>query len=230
MQHLLARKMIGQRLAEGLGGLTHPDQRRCSHCSDVCLDLFKAQPELIGLAREPLRRRAELHSLRLGWLHLEPRSMSRLLWQSGARAAMSISRRPRYRRGENRRRATWPLIQIRPATARKKHVKPPFTNSEGCAVRIGCRHSTPSSSIDSCAALSTATPSGGAGQVKRPRSSRLANRHRPCPSHHSSLTRSPRLPRNAKTAPPNGSRFSRCWTSAASPSNPLRISVTPAAR
>jgi hypothetical protein len=34
-------------------------------------------------------------------------------------------------------------------------------------------------------------PSSARGHTNRPRSSRLANRHRPSPSHHSSLTRSP---------------------------------------
>lgn len=44
------------------------------------------------------------------------------------------------------------------------------------------------------------------------------------------MTRSPRLPRKAYTAPPKGSWRSLCCTSAASPSKPLRMSVTPAAR
>src|SRR5205085_12346763 len=55
----------------------------------------------------------------------------------------------------------------------------------GCAVRTGRRQSRPSSSIDSCAGVSTATPSSARGHTKRPLSSLLANRHSPSPSHHS---------------------------------------------
>src|SRR5471030_1002189 len=40
--------------------------------------------------------------------------------------------------------------------------------------------------------------------MKRPRSSRLANRHRPSPLHQSSLMRSPRRPRNTNTCPLKG--------------------------
>jgi putative transposase len=35
--------------------------------------------------------------------------------------------------------------------------------------------------------------------MKRPRSSRFANRHRPCPSYHNTLISPPRHPRNPKT-------------------------------
>ena len=46
--------------------------------------------------------------------------------------------------------------------------------STGCAVRTGRRQSIPSSSIDSCAGDSTATPVSVRGHTNRPRSSRLA--------------------------------------------------------
>src|SRR5690606_41540864 len=68
------------------------------------------------------------------------------------------------------------------------------------------------------------------GHTKRPRSIRLENRHRPWPSYHSSLTRSPRLPRKANRAPECGLCSSTCCASTARPSNPLRISVAPQAR
>ncbi len=51
------------------------------------------------------------------------------------------------------------------------------------------RQSTPSSSIDSCAGVSDTAPESACGRTKRPRSSLLANRHRPWPSYHSTLTR-----------------------------------------
>ncbi len=56
----------------------------------------------------------------------------------------------------------------------------------------------PSSNIDSCAALSDTLPLCACGQMKRPRSKRLAIKHRPVPSHHNSLSRSPRRPRKTK--------------------------------
>ena len=72
MQHLLARKMIGQRLTEGPGGLADPGQHRCGGRGDVGFYILESQLELIGLARKPLGRRAELHPPKLGELHLEP--------------------------------------------------------------------------------------------------------------------------------------------------------------
>src|SRR5450830_545934 len=96
-------------------------------------------------------------------------------------------------------------------------------------VRTGWRQSMPSSSIDSCACVSMTVPLAACGQMKRPRSSRLASRHRPSPVHHSSLMMSPRRPRNTKTWPLNGSACSAVSTLAARPLKPQRMSVTPAA-
>jgi hypothetical protein len=73
-----------------------------------------------------------------------------------------------------------------------------YTARDGELVRVGRRQSMPSSSIDNCARLSDTAPSSACGQMKRPRSSRLANRQSPSPSHHSSLMRSPRRPRKTK--------------------------------
>ena len=56
----------------------------------------------------------------------------------------------------------------------------------------------PLSGIDSCAAVRTTDPSFACCHKNRPRSSRLANRHKPCPSRHRTLSRSPRRPRNTK--------------------------------
>lgn len=69
----------------------------------------------------------------------------------------------------------------------------------GFQVRSGCRQSTPSSSIDSCACVSATEPLVACGQMKCSRSSRLANRHKPSSLHHSNLMRSPRRPRNTNT-------------------------------
>ena len=88
------------------------------------------------------------------------------------------------------------------------------------AVRSGRRQSMPSNSIASCAVVRETLPLVACGQTKRPCSSRLQNRHKPSPSHHSNLIRSPRRPRNTKIWPENGSASSWVCTRAARPSNP----------
>ena len=72
-------------------------------------------------------------------------------------------------------------------------------------MRCGARQSMPSNSMDNCARVKCTRPDCACGQMNRPRSSRLANRHNPSPAHHSNLMRSPRLPRNTNTWPLNGS-------------------------
>src|SRR5213593_759053 len=86
-----------------------------------------------------------------------------------------------------------------------------------------------SHSIDNCARVSETVPLVACGQTKRPRSSRLANRHNPSPSYQRTLIRSPRRPRNTNTCPENGFSSSLVSTSALSPVKPRRRSVTPAA-
>ena len=73
---------------------------------------------------------------------------------------------------------------------------------------------------------SDAPPFGRLRPDEAPRSRRLANRHSPSPLHHSSLSRSPRRPRNKKTWPQNGLCASASCTIAARPFMPRRISVT----
>src|SRR5438128_8234077 len=104
-----------------------------------------------------------------------------------------------------------------------------YTDSCGSHVRSSRRQSMPSSSIDNCARVSETVPLVACGQTKRPRSSRLANRHNPSPSYQRTLIRSPRRPRNTNTCPENGFCSSLVSTSALSPVKPRRKSVTPAA-
>ncbi len=85
----------------------------------------------------------------------------------------------------------------------------------GRSVRSGARQSIPSSSMTSWASVNAAAPAVD-GQMKRPFSRRLANRHRPWPSHYSTLIRWPCRPRNTKALPENGSRARWSWTRAAS--------------
>src|SRR6516165_10858876 len=70
-----------------------------------------------------------------------------------------------------------------------------------------------------------AAPSSMRGQWNLPPSSRLANRHRPVPSQKISFTLSARFARKQKMTPENGSAFNCSFTSAASPSIPLRKST-----
>jgi len=76
--------------------------------------------------------------------------------------------------------------------------------TSGVHARSTRRQSMPSRSIDSCARLSRTTPLSAFGQMKRPRSRRLANRQRPSPSHQRSFTMSPLRLRNTNTCPENG--------------------------
>src|ERR1700740_384668 len=103
------------------------------------------------------------------------------------------------------------------------------TATSGAEVRSTLRQSMPSRSIDSWARLSRTTPLSAFGQMNRPRSRRLANRHKPSPSHQRSFTMSPLRPRNTNTCPENGCSCRTFCTCALSPSNPRRKSVTPAA-
>src|SRR5215475_12863306 len=89
------------------------------------------------------------------------------------------------------------------------------------------RQSSPSSSIDSCAAV-TATESPCplvAGQANRPYSRRFVNKHNPVPSQNKTLIRSARLPRNTNKCPEKGSCSSTRSTKTPSPSMPFRRSV-----
>ena len=54
-------------------------------------------------------------------------------------------------------------VPAHPKAAESSHF---YQASVGCDERIGWRQSTPSSSIDSCAGVNTATPSGVVGQVE----------------------------------------------------------------
>src|SRR5271156_3865253 len=86
----------------------------------------------------------------------------------------------------------------------------------------------PSSNIDNCAGVNETVPFAACGQVNFPRSSRFANKHRPSPSHQSSLIRSPRFPRNTNTCPENGFSASAVCTMPLNPVNPRPMPVPPA--
>ena len=103
------------------------------------------------------------------------------------------------------------------------------TAISGVQVLSGLRQSMPSSSIESCARVRQTVPSVACGQMNRPRSNRLANRHRPSPSNQIILIRSPLRPRKMKTWPENGCCSSTVCTCALRPLKPRRRSVTPAA-
>lgn len=97
----------------------------------------------------------------------------------------------------------------------------------GRAVCTSARQSNPSSSSPNCAAVSETAPSCACGQIKRPCSKRLANRHSPPLVHHKALSKCPRRPRNKNTCPENGSPASTVCTFAAKVSKPQRMSPPP---
>jgi hypothetical protein len=103
------------------------------------------------------------------------------------------------------------------------------TAISGVQVLSGLRQSMPSRSIESCARVRHTVPSVACGQMNRPRSRRLANRHRPSPSNQRSLIMSPLRPRKTNTWPENGCCSSTVCTCALRPWKPRRRSVTPAA-
>ena len=64
-------------------------------------------------------------------------------------------------------------------------------NIESAAVRRGCRQSMPSSNIDNCALVRWILPPSACGQMKRPRSNRLARSQSPSSVAQSTFARSP---------------------------------------
>ena len=104
-----------------------------------------------------------------------------------------------------------------------------FNERCGCQLRARTFQSMPLSSIDSCAGVNETAPLLACGHMVLPFSNRLANRHRPWPSNHSSWMMSPCLPRKTNTWPENGSWVGEVCARPARASNPLRMSVWPAA-
>ena len=103
-----------------------------------------------------------------------------------------------------------------------------YTASCGVCVRTGRRQSIPSSNIDSCAGVKDTVPLVVCGQINLPLSSLFEKRHSPSPSNHKTLIKSPRLPRKMYTCPENGLSWSLVCTIPLNPTNPRRMSVTPA--
>ena len=79
--------------------------------------------------------------------------------------------------------------------------------------------------------VSRTTPSAGDGQMNRPRSRRLANRHSPCRVPVQRLDQIAAATAEAENdGPKTGPAPAPLWTCIASPSMPLRMSVRPQAR
>jgi hypothetical protein len=68
---ILARQMIGQWLAERLGGVAGADDGRRCLGDRFDLGVFETQPELVRFASQALRSSTELHAAKLGNLHPE---------------------------------------------------------------------------------------------------------------------------------------------------------------
>lgn len=66
---IFARQMIGQWLAERLGGVTRADDGRWCLGDRFDLGVFESQLELVGFAGQALGRAAEVHAAELGDLH-----------------------------------------------------------------------------------------------------------------------------------------------------------------
>ena len=125
-----------------------------------------------------------------------------------------------------RNRNTACKTRMNKGESHRYHIKPRSPASRSSAA--GANRCLRAAST-SCARVRQTVPSVACGQMNRPRSRRLANRHSPSPSHHKSLTMSPLRPRKTKTCPENGCCSSTVCTFALRPSKPRRMSVTPAA-
>ncbi len=204
MDHLLARQVVGQRTAHrllALGQARDPGcRRRCGSGPRrfALFEIFEQQLELRDLGGELLRRTPELHPTEHGQLR------GQLLDQQIGSAELSVAARERgfqigdFSGGIGARHGS-DIYIVAPSAAIRlswpSHYAARFqAASSGRQLATGARQSSPSKSIDSCAADSLTEPSRVTGQMKRPRSSRLENRHRPWPSHHSAFIRSPQRP------------------------------------
>ena len=210
MHDRLARQMIGQRasgrLRTGrLDGLDH--DRSCGQALGlVDLQRLDGEFELFDPTVQLLGRSAELGPL-------QPRKLeAQLLDQRvGLHGILRhaddhpLQRRDVVRQGgriESHRRSLGPCPAEPPrsSSASAGPESPCRTHpaSRGRSVRNGARQSIPSNSMASCAGVSAAAAPPVVGQTNRPFSSRLANRHRPCPSHQSTLINRPWRPRKMK--------------------------------
>jgi hypothetical protein len=214
MHDLVPRQMRRQRPAAGLPALRR-DRRlgllwagaggRRGTGRFLRLQLLQPQLELLELAGHLLRRAAVLLAPQAGDLELELLDLQRLGHQarSGGRELFSLRGDEPVQRFDIGRQIEG-HERIVPASEDRSTCNPVDESigracpaAVGRQVRIGMRQSMPSSSMPSCAAVNATTPSADDGQTKWPFSSRLANRHSPWPSHHSTLISPPRRPGTA---------------------------------
>ena len=177
--HHLARQRLRQRAPSRLAALRPGGGvrgivgwRRSGH---LRLQLLERQFELLGLGRQALRRAAELDAPQPGQLQPEPLDQRALI---GQRRGL---RPTRWRAARRRRRAGRRDRGPRRHDPCRRRVVPNESPASRCypaisgrQLRAGMRQSMPSSSIESCAGVSETTPSLACGQMKCPRSSRLA--------------------------------------------------------
>src|SRR6185503_7860833 len=200
--------------------------------------IFEPQFQLFDMAIQLFRARAELHSPQFGdqqfqVLDLGPAGDDELLLT--ADQGLQSSEIERVQIGQNilrfrhKIRTTTKGRRLAQSPDKSKKYRSIYTAICGCQVRAGCLQSMPSSSIESCARVRETEPLSACGQTNRPRSRRLAKRHKPSPSNQSTLIRSPRLPRKTKMCPVKGFWLRAVCASALSPVKPRRMSVVPAA-
>jgi hypothetical protein len=190
----------------------------------VGLEVFQLQFQLFDLVVQLFRLAAELHAPQLGDLQFEVLDLDgarvQLLCHAGqlliALSHQTLAGQQQCLQGID---IVGQVGGAEHASSLREHYDV-YKADVGFQVRSGRRQSIPSRSIDSCACVNATEPLLACGQTKRPRSSRLASKHRPSPVHHSSLIRSPLRPRNTNTWPLNGSSSSAACTLAAKLSFP----------
>ena len=198
---LLARQMIGQRLALRLAALADRSLGfggvglKFGFRRDFGLSGFKflkTQFELFDLTADAFRRAAKLHAAQFGDLQFELLDLQRLVLHRELRHfQLALAGQGegvqfggisgQFGRGE--RHVSIYQAQIQPARIN--------TESETCQTSIGRlggsvvivrRQSIASTSTAICAGVNVIAPSTTGGHTKRPFSSRLASNHNPVPS------------------------------------------------
>ena len=223
MQHLLARQMLGQRPAGRLLRLDcgsrrspppRPARRSASRSAWSVSKRLDRQLELLDLARQLLRRAAELGppvarqlELQLGDLGLRRHRVARHLGDDALQRGDVVGQGCRARSSRrpigSRSPAAWRCLNHRLSQSVAAGLSRPAP-----AGQVRTRHAasrSPPAASTVAPASAPPRPASARGHTNRPRSSRLANRHSPSPSHHNSLIRSPRRPRKQNTWPENGS-------------------------
>ena len=195
-------QVCGQRAAVGLARAITPGLWRCRFAgspgvTESRLDIFQAKLKLVGI--ELLGPRAEPMTHECVDDRLEPLDLGIGLALCERQLGCCDTFRRQYaglfegKRSE--RFDVFGKVRLHEHGSIESAVKSPV-NRQFAGRSAVVHHARDASKAPSCAAVSRITPSWMPGHLKPPDSIFLAIRHRPVPSHQTSLIRSARLARN----------------------------------